>query len=125
MNWNNRIGMFGTGVVSGIVLCIAILINTERNTVPQFSVSVLNNSKFEITEIRIENKSGYLVYKGLVKKAQITLPVFAQGEGAYSILATLENGVTLAGGVAYVESGYATREVVFGDRIESQIISVY
>jgi len=125
MNWFNRAGVFGIGVVFGIVVCIAILIFTERHTVPQISVNIVNNSDYEIKEINIENKYGYLVYKGLAKNSQITLPVSMQGEGAYSIKVNLENGVTLEGGVGYVESGYSTSEVVFNDRIESQLVSVY
>lgn len=125
MNWFNKVGTFGIGVVFGIVLCIAILIYTERNTVPQISVSIVNNSDYEITEIKIENKGGFLVHRGLARKSQLTLPVFIRGEGAYSIKVKLENGVTLKGGVGYVESGYSTKEVVFNDRIDSQHSGFY
>ena len=125
MNRFNKIGLFGIGTVFGIVLCIAILIFTERHTVPQISVNVVNNSDYEIEEIKIENKVGFLVHRGLGKNSQLTLPVSMRGEGAYSIKVKLENGVTLEGGVGYVESGYSTKEVVFNDRIESQRVSVY
>lgn len=125
MNWFNRAGLFGTGAVSGIVLCIAIIIFTERHSVPQISVNVVNNSDYEIKEIKIENKYVVLVYKGLAKNSQLTLPISMQGEGAYSIKIKLENGVTLEGGMGYVESGYSTKEVVFNDRIESERVSVY
>lgn len=125
MNWFNRAGLFGTGAVSGIVLCIAIIIFTERHSVPQISVNVVNNSDYEIKEIKIENKYVVLVYKGLAKNSQLTLPISMQGEGAYSIKIKLENGVTLEGGMGYVESGYSTKEVVFNDRIESDRVSVY
>lgn len=125
MNWFNRIGLFGTGAVSGIVICIAIIIFTERHSVPQISVNVVNNSDYEIKEIKIENNLLVLVYKGLATNSQVTLPVSMQGEGAYSIKIKLENGVTLKGGVGYVEPGYSTKEVVFNDRIVSQRVSVY
>ena len=125
MNLFNRVGTFGIGTVFGIVLCIAILIFTERHTVPQISVNVVNNSDYEIKEIKIEYNYGYLVHRGLAKNSQLTLPVSMRGEEAYSIKATLENGVTLEGGVGYVESGYSTKEVVFNDRIESQHVSAY
>ena len=111
MNWANRISTFGIGIVFGIVLCIAILIFTDRNTIPQISISVVNNSDYEIKEIKIENKGGLLVQVGLAKNSQLTLPVFVRGDGAYSILVLLENGVTLKGGIGYVESGYSTKEV--------------
>lgn len=52
MNFFNRVGIFGIGTVFGIVLCIAILIFTERHTVPQISVNVVNNSDYEIKEIK-------------------------------------------------------------------------
>jgi hypothetical protein len=125
MDWFNRVGLFGTGAVSGIVLCIAIIIFTERHSVPQISVNVVNNSDYEIKELEIENEFVVLIYKGLAKNSQLTLPVSIQGEGAYSIKIKLENGVTLEGGVGYVESGYSTKEVVFNDRIESSRVSVY
>jgi len=125
MDWFNRVGLFGTGAVSGIVLCIAIIIFTERHSVPQISVNVVNNSDYEIKELKIENEFVVLIYKGLAKNSQLTLPVSIQGEGAYSIKIKLENGVTLEGGVGYVESGYSTKEVVFNDRIESSRVSVY
>lgn len=125
MNRFNKIGLFGVGTVFGIVLCIAILIFTERHTVPQISVNVVNNSDYEIKEIKIEHKAGFLVHRGLAKNSQFTLPVSMRGEGVYSIKVRLENGVALEGGVSYVESGYSTREVVFNDRIESQHVSVY
>jgi hypothetical protein len=125
MNLFNRVGLFGIGAVFGIVLCIGILIFTERHTVPQISVNVVNNSDYEIKEIKIENKTGFLVHRGLAKNSELTLPVSMRGEGAYSIKVKLENGVTLEGGVGYVESGYSTKEVVFNDRVESQHVSVY
>ena len=125
MNFFNKFGLFGIGAVFGIVLCIAILIFTERHTVPQISVNVVNNSDYEIKEIKIENNYGFLVHKGLAESSQLTLPVSMRGEGAYSIKVELDNGVTLEGGVGYVESGYSTKEVVFNDRIESQLVSVY
>ena len=125
MNWFNKASTFGIGTVFGIVLCIAILIFTQRNTLPQISVSIVNHSDYEITEIKIENKGGYLVHRGLAKKGQLTLPVFMHGEGAYSIKVKLENGDTLEGGVSYVESGYSTKEVVFNDRIETQHVSFF
>jgi len=125
MNKFNKISLFGIGTVFGIVLCIAVLIFTERHTVPQISVNVVNSSDYEIKEIKIENKVGFLVHRGLAKNSQLTLPVSMRGEGAYSIKVKLENGVTLAGGVGYVESGYSTKEVVFNDRIESQHVSAY
>ena len=125
MNLFNRVGTFGIGTVFGIVLCIAILIFTERHSVPQISVNVVNNSDYEMKEIKIENNFGFLVHKGLAKNSQLTLPVSMPGEGAYSIKVKLENGATLVGGVGYVEPGYSTKEIVFNDRIESQRISVY
>ena len=125
MNLFNRVGTFGIGTVFGIVLCIAILIFTERHKVPQISVNVVNNSDYEIKEIKIENKFGFLVHRGLAKNSQLMLPVSMPGEGAYSIKVTLENGVTLEGGVGYVESGYLTKEIIFNDRIESQHVSAY
>jgi hypothetical protein len=125
MNWFNRVGIFGIGAVFGIVLCIAILVFTERHTVPQISVTVVNNSDYEIKEIKIENKFGYLIHNDLAKNSQLTLPVSMPGEGAYSIKVKLENDATLEGGVGYVESGYSTIEVVFNDRIETQHVSVY
>ena len=125
MNYFNRVGIFGLGAVFGIVLCIAILIFTERHSVPQISVNVVNNSDYEIKEIKIEYKFGFLVHKGLAKNDQLTLPVSMRGEGTYSIKVKLENGVTLEGGMGYVESGYSTKEVVFNGRIESQYLSAY
>ena len=125
MNWFNKIGIFGIGAVFGIVLCIGILIFTERHSVPQISVNVINNSDYEIKEIKIETKTGFLVHRGLAKNRQLTLPVSMRGEGAYSIKVNLENGVTLEGGTGYVESGYSTKEDVFNDRIESHHVSVY
>jgi len=125
MNLFYKVGLFGIGTVFGIVLCIAILIFTERHTVPQISVNIVNSSDYKIKEIKIENNYGFLVHEGLAKNSQITLPVSMPGEGAYSIKVELENGVTLEGGVGYVESGYSTKEGVFNDRIESQRVSVY
>ena len=125
MNWFNRVGIFGIGTVFGIVLCIAILIFTERDTIPQIFVSVINNSDYEIKEIKIENEWGFLVHRRLAKNSQLTLPVVVRGDGPYSIMVTLENGVTLIGGVGYVEPRYSTKEIVFNDRIESQRSSTY
>jgi len=125
MNSFNRISLFGIGTVFGIVLCIAILIFTERHSVPQISVNIVNSSDYEIEEIKIENNAGFVVHRGLGKNSQLTLPVFVVSEGAYSIKVKLENGVTLEGGVGYVASGYSTEEVVTNNRIESRHISVY
>jgi hypothetical protein len=125
MNWFNRAGTFGIGVVFGIVLCIAILIFTKRATIPQILVSVVNNSDYEINEIKIETRWGFVVHRSLAKNSQLTLPIYVVGDGAYSIVVRLENEVTLEGGVDYVEPGYLTKEVVFNDRIESQRSSKY
>lgn len=121
----NKVGIFGIGTVFGIALCIGIFIFTDRHTVPQISVDIVNNSDYDIKEIHIENNFGFLVYKGLAKNSQLTLPVSMRSEGAYSIKVILANGVTLAGGIGYVESGYATKEVVSNEKIMSQIVSVY
>ena len=88
-------------------------------------MNVVNNSDYEINEIKIENEFGFLVHRGLAIKSQLTLPVSMPGDGAYTIKVKLENGITLEGGVGYVESGHSTKEIVYNDRIESQHVSVY
>lgn len=125
MNLFNKAGLFGIGAVSGIVLCIAILIFTQRNTINHILVSVENNSDYDISEIRIEYKNGFTVHNGLAKNSYITLPVFMDEKGAYSIKVRLENNDIVEGGVNRIVPGYSSKELVFNDRVETQHITVF
>lgn len=125
MNWFNKFGLFGIGAVSGIVLCIAILIFTSRDTQQHILVSVENNSDYDITEIRIDHKDGFTVHNRLTKNSYITLPVFMGEKGSYSIKVKFDKGDILEGGVALIVPGYSSKEVVFNDRVETQHITVF
>jgi len=125
MNWLNKAGLFGIGAVFGIVVCIAILLFTERNATQHVLVNIENNSDYEISEIKIEYKGGFLVHSKLAKNSNITLPVYMREKGPYSIKVKFENGVILEGGVALIVPGYSSKEVVFNDRVETQHVTVY
>lgn len=125
MNLFNKVGLFGLGTVFGIVLCIAILLFTERNTSQHILVSIENKSDYEISVIKIAYKGGFIVHDKLPKNSVITLPVFMREKGAYSVIVEFENGAILEGGVARIVPGYSSKEVVFNDRVETQHITVY
>ena len=111
--------------MSGIVLCIAILIFTGRNSTQHILVNIENSSDYEISEIKIEYKGGFIVHRKLAKNSYITLPVFMRENGAYSIKVKLENGDIIEGGVVLIVPGYSSKEVVFNDRVETQHVTVY
>lgn len=125
MNWFNKVGLFGIGTVFGIVLCIAILLFTDRNTTQQILVNIENNSDYEISVIKILYKGGFIVHSKLAKNSVITLPVFMHEKGAYSIKVEFENGATVEGGVTLIVPGYSSKEVVFNDRVETEHVTAY
>lgn len=82
-------------------------------------VTVTNDSGYTVDTLRLRYRDGEVVLYNFYDHKETTIIFRTAGENSYDIKATLHNGTILKSNGMYVESGYATKEVIFRDTIIS------
>ncbi|MGQ3054899.1 MAG: hypothetical protein ACT6S0_24175 [Roseateles sp.] len=96
---------------------------------PQMTVHVINQAGQPVSQVTITTKNSARTVTTqlgpLPLSAKTTARLAIAGEGLYQVEATLADGRVIAGGPAYVHSGYSTEERLQADKVHSQVTSLW